>query len=104
MDIASCKEAYESLSSKIFKQNLISPVKEIIETAKGMIGQPRFLAEDLENAVKEVVAQRLSGEEISVLASLGIAASDAPLRPEPEAGIKTSVHCAPHPSSSTNIV
>jgi hypothetical protein len=101
MDIASCKEAYKSLSSTIFKQNLIFPLNEIVEAVKGIIGKPRFPAESLENAVKEVVAEQLSREEISALASMGIAASDAPLRPNPEGGIKTSVHCAP-PVSSTN--
>jgi hypothetical protein len=102
MDTVSSKEAYKSLSSNIFKQNLISPVKGIVEAAEGIMGHPRFPAERLENAVKRVVAQQLSVEETSALASLGIEPSDAPLRPDPEAGTKTSVHCASHPSSLTN--
>src|SRR5450755_3821173 len=73
MDIISCKDAYESLSSSIFKQNLIFPVKEIVDIAKGIIGHSRFPAEGLENAVKGVVAKRLGGGETSALASQGIA-------------------------------
>jgi hypothetical protein len=97
MDIVSCKEAYESLSSSIFKQNLIFPVKKIADAAKGIIGHPRFPAEGLVNAVKGVVAKRLEGGESSTLASQGIVASDAPLLPDPEAGPKMSAHCASHP-------
>ena len=98
MDIVSCKEAYESLSSKIFKQHLIFPLKEIVDAAKGMIGRSRFDAENLEIAINDIVAQRLSEEEASALASQGIVASDAPLLDDSEAGTKTSVHCARHPS------
>lgn len=100
MDLVSCKEAYESLSYSIFKQHLIFPVKEIVDTAKGMIGHPRFPAEGLENAVKGVVANRLSAEETSALAAQGIVVSDAPLRADPEAGTKTSAHQTSHSSLS----
>ena len=91
MDIESCKQAYRSLSTKIFHKSFwYLPGRQWWDA---YWNKPWFSGQPLEFAVKQVVKQRISIREREHLQSQGTKVEDAPLRPERETSLRCFV-CA----------
>ena len=67
MDLVSCKIAYKSLSSNIFKTSTLTiPGKRYIKALRRV---PWYSGTDLESAVKTLVSERISQQEKTDLRS-----------------------------------
>ena len=87
MDLVSCKDAYKSLSKRIFKQGRFSfPGMKAIDAIRGA---PWYSGVPLESSVMTIVSERLSQRERNELIGRGQSPGEAVMRDSGPGGTKT---------------